>query len=212
MFTHRRSRTRLLAAVVVAGVSLLTACEGDSDKDTAAAEVASTVSAPASKSASPSASPSESAADDGKSAATGDETDADSSRQDEGYAADEDSAADDSAADEDAAADDSAGGVSGGVSGTFAGGTVEYLAPGTYIVSASGKDQQFFVSDSTAVYGAGTLCGSYSTRATTRCSLEDLEAATSSGSVAADVVVKQGVATRVTERPAPDEGPAVDDQ
>ncbi|MBT2413299.1 hypothetical protein J7I94_22505 [Streptomyces sp. ISL-12] len=208
MLTHRRSRARLLAAVVVAGVALLTACEGDSDQDTAASEVSSTVSAPASASASSSAS----AADGGETAASGDGAAANSSRQQEGYAADEDSAADDSAADEDAAADDRAGGVSGGISGTFAGGTIEYLAPGTYIVSASGKDQQFFVSDSTAVYGAGTLCGSYSTRATTRCSLGDLEASTSSGSVAADVVVKQGVATRITERPAPDEGPAADGQ
>lgn len=31
------------------------------------------------------------------------------------------------------------------------------------------------------------------------------------GSIAADVVMKDGIATKVTERPAPDEGPAVDD-
>ncbi|WP_217145763.1 hypothetical protein [Streptomyces sp. AC627_RSS907] len=194
---HHRPRVRLLAVTVAAGVSLLTACEGDSDKDTAAAEASSTVSATSSPSASASASPSAPAAAEDEAAV---------SPRDEGHAADEDSAADDSAADDDAAADDNAAGVAGGISGTFANGVVEYLAPGTYIVSVSGKDQQFFVSDSTAVYGAGTLCGSYSTRATTRCSLGDLEQATESGSVAADVVVTQGVATRITERPAPDEG------
>lgn len=200
MLSHRRPRVRLLAVIVAAGVSLLTACEGDSDKDTAAsAEAASTVSATPSASASTPASPSAPAAAE-------DEVATAASPQDEGHAADEDSAADDSAADDDAAADDSGAGVSGGISGTFANGVVEYLAPGTYIVSVSGKDQQFFVSDSTAVYGAGTLCGGYSTRATTRCSPGDLEKATGSGSVAADVVVEQGVATRITERPAPDEG------
>jgi hypothetical protein len=134
------------------------------------------------------------------------------SSQADGNSADDDSASDDSAVDDDSAADDSNSGVSGGVSGTFADGTIAYLAPGKYTVSVSGKEQQFFVSESTAVYGAGTLCGKYATRATTRCSLGDLEKNTKSGSVAADVVVKQGVATRITERPAPDEGPAVDDQ
>ncbi|MGV2916461.1 hypothetical protein [Streptomyces alfalfae] len=130
----------------------------------------------------------------------------------QGNSADDDSAADDSAADEDAAGDDAPAGVDKGVNGAFAGGTVEYLAPEKYIVSVDGKEQQFYVSSGTGVYGAGTLCGEYSTRATTRCSLKDLRDAAKSGSVAADVVVKGGVATRITERPAPDEGPAVDDQ
>ncbi|MEU2441012.1 hypothetical protein ABZ595_33215 [Streptomyces rubradiris] len=115
-------------------------------------------------------------------------------------------------ADDDSVADDSPAGGGAGVSGTFAGGTVEYLAPEKYIVSADGKEQQFYVASSTGVYGAGVLCGEHSTRATTRCSLAELESSTKSGSVAADVVVKSGVATRITERAAPDEGAAVDDQ
>ncbi|MFF8973831.1 hypothetical protein [Streptomyces sp. NPDC014995] len=79
-------------------------------------------------------------------------------------------------------------------------------------MSVKGRNQQFYVAAGTEVYGAGTLCGTYSTRATTRCSLGELESGSKSGSVAADVVVKKGVATRITERPAPDEDPAVDDQ
>ncbi|MFH8565743.1 hypothetical protein [Streptomyces sp. NPDC017988] len=131
---------------------------------------------------------------------------------DAGNSADDDSAADDGAADDDSVADDSPAGGGAGVSGTFAGGTVEYLAPEKYIVSADGKEQQFYVASSTGVYGAGVLCGEHSTRATTRCSLAELESSTKSGSVAADVVLTSGVATRITERAAPDEGEAVDDQ
>ncbi|MGP4047981.1 hypothetical protein [Streptomyces sp. 2A115] len=99
-----------------------------------------------------------------------------------------------------------------GVSGTFADGTVEYLAPGKYIVNAAGKDaQQFFVADDTKVYGAGTICGEYNQSADTPCTTDDLEKVLKGGSIAADVVMKNGVATKITERPAPDEGPAVDD-
>jgi hypothetical protein len=98
-----------------------------------------------------------------------------------------------------------------GISGTFAGGTVEYLAPGKYIVTANGKDQQFFVAEDTKVHGAGTICGEYNPAADTVCSTDDLEKVLKSGSVAADVVMKDGIAVKVTERAAPDEGPAVDD-
>ncbi|WP_405593734.1 hypothetical protein [Streptomyces sp. NBC_01092] len=98
-----------------------------------------------------------------------------------------------------------------GVSGTFAGGLVEYLAPGKHIVSADGKEQQFFLADDTEVYGAGAICGEYNPAADTACTIDDLEKVLKSGSVAADVVMKNGVATTVTERPAPDEGAAVDD-
>jgi hypothetical protein len=44
-----------------------------------------------------------------------------------------------------------------GVSGSLRNGKVTYLAPGKYIVSAPGKeDQQFLVADDTQVYGVGT--------------------------------------------------------
>ncbi|MDQ0942612.1 hypothetical protein [Streptomyces sp. V1I1] len=98
-----------------------------------------------------------------------------------------------------------------GVSGTFVGGTVEYLAPGKHIVNANGKEQQFFVAEDTKVYGAGAICGKNDPAADTPCKVDDLEKALKEGSIAADVVMKDGIATKVTERPAPDEGPAVDD-
>ncbi|MFF3243753.1 hypothetical protein ACFYWY_08465 [Streptomyces sp. NPDC002870] len=98
-----------------------------------------------------------------------------------------------------------------GVSGTFAGGTVEYLAPGKHIVNANGKEQQFFVAEDTKVYGAGTICGKLNPAADTPCTVDDLEKVLKGGSIAADVVMKDGIASKVTERPAPDEGPAVDD-
>ncbi|MGW2516077.1 hypothetical protein ACWC09_03425 [Streptomyces sp. NPDC001617] len=82
-----------------------------------------------------------------------------------------------------------------GVSGTFAGGTVSYVAPGKYIVHISGKtDQAFFVADGTQVYGAGTICGS------ARCTLDELETATRKAAVTADVTMSKGVATVVRER------------
>ncbi|MFJ3671102.1 hypothetical protein ACIPSE_32030 [Streptomyces sp. NPDC090106] len=98
-----------------------------------------------------------------------------------------------------------------GVSGVFAGGVVEYLAPGKYIVSVQGKDQQFFVTEDTRILGAGAICGQSATVAATTCTEADLEKITTSGSVAADVVLKSGAAVTITERPAPDEGDAVDD-
>ncbi|MFH9610902.1 hypothetical protein [Streptomyces sp. NPDC017448] len=215
----RGARALALGAILVSGACGLTACSQDDTETKAAA----TASSEAGKSA------------DQKSDAdrTSTSPDRNSSTDDAGKPADGESAVgepggspdqgapaedagnpagDDSAARDDFAAGRSPAGVASGVSGSFTNGTIEFLAPGKYIVSANGKDQQFFVTDSTGVYGAGVLCGTYSTRATTRCSLDELERGTNSGSVAADVVLKRGVATRITERTAPDEGPAVDDQ
>jgi len=98
-----------------------------------------------------------------------------------------------------------------GVSGTFAGGTVEYLAPGKHIVNADGREQQFFVAEDTKIHGAGTICGDYNPAADTPCTVDDLEKVLKDGSIAADVVMKNGIATKITERPAPDEGAPVDD-
>jgi hypothetical protein len=98
-----------------------------------------------------------------------------------------------------------------GVSGTFAGGTVEYLAPGKHIVNVKGKEQQFLTAEDTKVYGAGIICGEYNPAADTACTPDDLEKSLKDGSIAADVVMKDGIATKITERPAPDEGAPVDD-
>ncbi|MFG2788935.1 hypothetical protein [Streptomyces sp. NPDC048419] len=88
-----------------------------------------------------------------------------------------------------------------GVTGAFTGGTVSYLAPGKYIVHAPGKtDQEFFVADDTAVYGAGKVCGSPRSEARPRCTLDQLETATEKAAVTADVTLKNGIATVVRER------------
>ncbi|PJE96094.1 hypothetical protein CUT44_20095 [Streptomyces carminius] len=95
-----------------------------------------------------------------------------------------------------------------GVSGTFAGGVVEYLAPGKYLVSTGDEDQQFWVSRDTRIHGAGTLCGEAAASGT-ECTLDELEKVLEEGSVPADVVMKDGIATTITERQAPDEGAPV---
>ncbi|MGW2565644.1 hypothetical protein [Streptomyces sp. NPDC001537] len=85
-----------------------------------------------------------------------------------------------------------------GVSGTWLG-NVSYLAPGKFTVSdIKGVEQAFFVADSTKVYGAGTICGTPGSSRTSRCTLDQLEAAARKG-VSAKVVISGGVATTVTE-------------
>ncbi|WP_033320525.1 hypothetical protein [Streptomyces yerevanensis] len=91
-----------------------------------------------------------------------------------------------------------------GVSGSFKNGEVTYLAPGKYIVSVPGKDdQQFWVADDTEVYGSGTICGEAGSKVDAPCTLDQLEAATKKGAVSADVEMKDGIAALVTERRAP---------
>ncbi|GAA3991476.1 MULTISPECIES: hypothetical protein [Streptomyces] len=93
--------------------------------------------------------------------------------------------------------------ASKGVSGTFGNGTVTYLAPGKYIVSVPGKDdQQFFVAEDTEVYGVGTICGDAQSKVDAPCTLDELETATKKGAVNADVRMQDGVATLVSERRA----------
>ncbi|WP_328884384.1 hypothetical protein [Streptomyces sp. NBC_00299] len=88
-----------------------------------------------------------------------------------------------------------------GVSGSFTDGKVTYLAPGKYIVSVPGKgDQQFLVADDTEVYGAGTICGEAAAKVDAPCTLDQLEAAAQKDAVNADVKMKNGIATLVTER------------
>ncbi|WP_055611450.1 hypothetical protein [Streptomyces phaeochromogenes] len=90
-----------------------------------------------------------------------------------------------------------------GVSGSFKNGKVTYLAPGKYIVSVPGKeDQQFWVADDTEVYGVGTICGEAGSKVDAPCTLDQLEAALEKGAVNADVEMKNGAATLVTERRA----------
>lgn len=94
-----------------------------------------------------------------------------------------------------------------GVSGSFKNGKVTYLAPGKYIVSVPGKgDQQFLVADDTEVYGVGTICGEAGSKVDAPCTLDQLEAAAKKGAVSADVEMKKGIATLVTERRAAQQG------
>ncbi|MGW3628928.1 hypothetical protein ACWD7F_01975 [Streptomyces sp. NPDC005122] len=94
-----------------------------------------------------------------------------------------------------------------GVSGSFKNGKVSYLAPGKYIVSAPGRqDQEFWVADDTEVYGTGTICGEAGAEVDAPCTLDQLEAATKKAAVGADVQMKNGVATLVTERRAAQQG------
>ncbi|WSQ10660.1 hypothetical protein OG604_24495 [Streptomyces sp. NBC_01231] len=94
-----------------------------------------------------------------------------------------------------------------GVSGSFKNGKVTYLAPGKYIVSVPGKeDQQFWVADDTEVYGVGTICGEAGSKVDAPCTVDQLESAVKKGAVNADVEMKNGVATLVTERRATQQG------
>ncbi|MFD6172994.1 hypothetical protein [Streptomyces coeruleorubidus] len=98
-----------------------------------------------------------------------------------------------------------------GVSGTFKNGKVSYLAPGKYIVSVPGKgDQQFLVADDTEVYGVGTICGEAGSKVDAPCTLDQLEAATKKNAVGADVEMKNGIATLVTERRTPQQNTGSD--
>ncbi|MCX4763727.1 hypothetical protein OG562_22730 [Streptomyces sp. NBC_01275] len=89
-----------------------------------------------------------------------------------------------------------------GVSGTFTDGTVAFLAPGKYTVTTGGKAQQFWVAEDTKISGAGGICGDADGQAAEECTEAQLEKATKSGAVPADVVLKDGIAVTVTERPA----------
>ncbi|MEU0135694.1 hypothetical protein ABZ172_16950 [Streptomyces sp. NPDC006296] len=85
-----------------------------------------------------------------------------------------------------------------GVTGERAG-EVSYMAPGKYMIT--GKDdfgQAFFVSESTEIQGAGTICGDANGQAATPCTEEQLEAAAKKG-FAASVELKNGVAVSVVE-------------
>ncbi|MFF3934832.1 hypothetical protein [Streptomyces phaeofaciens] len=104
-------------------------------------------------------------------------------------------------ADADSSATAQAAAGKGGVSGTFTDGTVAYLASGKYTVTTGGKAQQFWVAEDTKIWGAGRICGDADGQAAEECTEAELEKVTKSGAVPADVVLKDGIAVTVTERP-----------
>ncbi|MFI5663781.1 hypothetical protein [Streptomyces sp. NPDC051684] len=85
-----------------------------------------------------------------------------------------------------------------GVSGTWFG-NVSYLAPGKYTVSdLKDTEQAFFTSTDTDIQGAGEICGDAEGQAATKCTEEQLEAASKKG-VSATVKIKNGTAVSIVE-------------
>lgn len=80
-----------------------------------------------------------------------------------------------------------------GVNGTWAG-ELKYLAPGKYTVS----DQEFLVSDETEVWGAGDICGDAAGQSATECNQDELRVSADSD-IAVEVIVENGMATRIVE-------------
>ncbi|MFD7292991.1 hypothetical protein ACFV9W_06850 [Streptomyces sp. NPDC059897] len=85
-----------------------------------------------------------------------------------------------------------------GVNGTWFG-NVSYLAPGKYTVSdLKDTKQAFFTSTDTDIQGAGEICGDAEGQAATKCTEEQLEAASKKG-VSATVKIKNGTAVSIVE-------------
>ncbi|MFI6862560.1 hypothetical protein ACIBKZ_22145 [Streptomyces sp. NPDC050421] len=189
-----RTRSALLAAALLAGTALLTACQGDTDDG---ASSAATASATASSKESAAGAKDTSGADSDADASN--PSDASESSGTEAPAAGSDSGDTGKAGSEstpEAAGDGTA--QSKGASGTWFG-NVSYLAPGKYTVSGpKGEEQAFFTSEGTEIWGAGDICGDENDQSATKCSEEELEAAARKG-VSAEVKITKGIATRITD-------------
>ncbi|MDX3578395.1 hypothetical protein [Streptomyces sp. FL07-04A] len=90
-----------------------------------------------------------------------------------------------------------------GVSGTWYG-IVRYMAPGKYLVDgpaakgSGGEQQAFFLAEDTVILGGGQICGTAGSKVDAPCEEADLEKAAKKG-VEAEVVVKNGIATQITD-------------
>lgn len=90
-----------------------------------------------------------------------------------------------------------------GVSGTWYG-IVRYVAPGKYLVDgpaakgSGGEQQAFFLAEDTVILGGGQICGTAGSKVDAPCEEADLEKAAKKG-VEAEVVVKNGMATQITD-------------
>ncbi|WP_333736782.1 hypothetical protein [Streptomyces sp. IBSBF 2806] len=90
-----------------------------------------------------------------------------------------------------------------GVSGTWYG-IVRYVAPGKYLVDgpathgSGGEQQEFFLAEDTVILGGGQICGTAGSKVDAPCEEADLEKAAKKG-VEAEVVVKNGMATQITD-------------
>lgn len=190
------TRVRLAEIVAVATVAgSLAACGGSSKPAAAPVTVTSTVQAPPASAASASSAttvtPSVSSTTTAASAAAGTSRPAQPST---GSAGSSSSAASD-----------------GGDRVTIIG-TLNYLAPGKFLVhpDAGGVDQGFYVADTTRILGAAAICGGPGGRVTigaddygtTTCTEDQLEAAAKTNAVKVRLTMdhKSGVVEKVEER------------
>lgn len=185
-----RTRSVLLAAALVAGAGLLTACQSDTGDEASSA---------ATSSSSAGASSPEAAAGAEDSTGADSNADASASSGTKAPAAGGDSSSTDTpdSGSTPESTDDGAG-QDKGASGTWFG-NVSYLAPGKYTVSGpKGEEQAFFTSEDTEIWGAGDICGDENGQSATKCTEQELEAAAQKG-VSAEVTIGDGIATRITD-------------
>lgn len=190
------TRVRLAEIVAVTAVAgSLAACSGGSSKPAAApVTVTSTVQAPPASSASAAmtVTPSVSSTTTAASAAAGTSRPAQPSTGSAGSS--------------------SSSAASGGGDRVTIIGTLNYLAPGKFLVhpDAGGVDQGFYVADTTRILGAAAICGGPGGRVTigaddygtTTCTEDQLEAAAKTSAVKVRVTMdhKSGVVEKVEER------------
>ncbi|WP_328869362.1 hypothetical protein OHT76_04220 [Streptomyces sp. NBC_00287] len=183
-----RNRTTLTVAALAAGLAL-TAC-GSSDQEAAGD---ARPSATASASAMPSASADLSGS--GKSPGSGGPSPSEATSQGSTGGGTEGS-------------EDPEGTIEGvnkgkGVNGTWLG-QVRYLAPGKFTISdLKGTEQQFFLAADTEIWGYGVICGDSNTgeggQGGIECTEAELERAAKGDRLSAEVVVANGIATKITE-------------
>ncbi|MGW2787928.1 hypothetical protein ACWC3X_43310 [Streptomyces populi] len=186
-----RTRSLLVAAAFIAGATLLTACGGSSNGASSANTASATSTQEASGNQSAPASP---AATASAPAASGKSTSNQSGSGNSSGKSGSGSSGSGSSGSGSSSSTTTEGINSGkGVNGQWHG-IVRYMAPGKFTVSdLKDQEQQFFVSDSTAIWGAGTVCAQGE-----KCTEAQLEAAAKKG-FEADVKISNGIAAEVRE-------------
>lgn len=183
-----RTRSVLLAAALVAGATLLTACQNDTGDNASSPATASASTSSTDAAAEPEGS---SGADSNADASASSGTKAPAAGSDSG-----DTGKAGSGSTPESAGDGAGQGK--GASGSWFG-NVSYLAPGKYTVSGpKGEEQAFFTSEDTEIWGAGDICGDENDQSATKCTEQELEAAAKKG-VSAEVKIGEGIATRIAE-------------
>jgi len=199
-----RTRSVLAAAAFIAGTALLTACQGGgadsaSSADTAKATATSTqAAADQSATDSPNSTASAGSGGSGKSASNQSGSSSGSGKSGSGSSGSGSSGS--SSSGSGSSSSNTIEGINNGkgVTGQWHG-IVRYLAPGKYTVGDwKDQEQQFFVSNSTEIWGAGTVCGDRNGQAADKCTEAQLEAAAKK-SFEADVTLSNGIATEIRE-------------